>query len=276
LQRKVNLPLRGNYQVKFDSPSDNFDWYLYQTTSVSDSQGNVVASVQRDVGASLEIGETLNFSVTNAGLCALSFGNLVNYAGTSNAVLLDNISIVKTDFGPLANGGFDATTLLPGQYQYLSVQSQPVDSWAYAGNAGIATDSANKANFATGYPGVYAGTNYAFLQTATGTPGAMEQSVALPIAGRWLMTFSFAGRLAGTGFGGNASFSANVIDSGGNTLVTTQLVASSGELFTNQALAFTAYNNGPFTLRFDNVQNTSGNDNRKFVITMHPANSMHC
>jgi hypothetical protein len=32
-------------------------------------------------------GPTLNFSVTNAGLCTVSFGNLVNYSGTSNVVL---------------------------------------------------------------------------------------------------------------------------------------------------------------------------------------------
>ena len=80
-----------------------------------------------------------------------------------------------TSRAQLANGGFDAATLSPGQYQYYAAQSQPVDSWTYAGAAGLATDSSNKANFATGYPGVYAGTNYAFLQTATGNAGSNVQ-----------------------------------------------------------------------------------------------------
>jgi hypothetical protein len=167
----------------------------------------------------------------------------------------------------VANGGFDAAPLSPGQYLYYADQSQPVDSWTYAGNAGIATDSSSKTNFATGYPGVYAGTNYAFLQTAIGNAGSMEQSVMLPApgAGYWLMSFSFAGRQAGPGFGGNASFRARVIDTNGNTLVSTQLVTSSGQLFNNQTLAFTAGNQGPFTLRFNNLQNTIGTDNTVFI-----------
>jgi hypothetical protein len=165
----------------------------------------------------------------------------------------------------LANGNFDATPLSPGQYQYYAAQSQPVDSWAYAGSAGNARDSANKVNFATGYPRVYAGANYAFLQTSTETPGTMEQSVVLPIAGRWLMSFSFAGRRAGAGYGGNASFRASVIDTSGLPLASARLVTSSGQLFNNQTLAFTAWNSGPFTLRFDNVQNTTGTDNAVFI-----------
>jgi hypothetical protein len=165
----------------------------------------------------------------------------------------------------LANGDFDATPLGPGQYEYYGARSQPVDSWTYAGKAGIATDSSNKVSFATGYPGVYPGTNYAFLQTSTGTPSALEQMVMLPTWGQWLMSFSFAGRLAGAGYGGNASFSASVIDSGGNTVGSTKLVTSSGQLFTNQTFAFTAYFNGPFTLRFDSVENTSGTDNTVFI-----------
>jgi hypothetical protein len=160
----------------------------------------------------------------------------------------------------VANGGFDAAPLPPGQYQYYGEQSQLVDSWTYAGNAGIASDSSNKFAFATGYPGVYAGTNYAFLQTGTGTPGSIEQSVTLTVTGQWLMNFSYAGRMAGPGYGGDASFNARVIDSNGVTLVTTQLVAGSGQLFTNQTLPFTAGGTGSFTLRFDNVQNTSGSD----------------
>jgi hypothetical protein len=163
----------------------------------------------------------------------------------------------------VVNGGFDAATLNPGQYLYYGAQSQPVDSWTYAGAAGIATDSSNKVNFATGYPAVYAGTNYAFLQTSTGTPSALEQSVILthglfPLEGQWLISFDFAGRLAGPGFGGNASFSASVIDSNGVTVVSKQLTTSSGQLFTNQVIAFTAQTNEPFTLRFDNLQNASG------------------
>jgi hypothetical protein len=169
----------------------------------------------------------------------------------------------------VTNGGFDAATLSPGQFLYYGAQSQPVDSWTYAGAAGIATDSSNKVAFATGYPGVYPGTNYAFLQTSTGTPSAIEQSVMLPNTGQWLMTFDIAGRLAGSGsagsFGGNASFNASIIDSNGVTLVSRSLVTSSGQLFTNQTVGFTAQNKGPFTLRFDNVQNTSGSDNTVFI-----------
>jgi hypothetical protein len=264
LTRTVNLPLLGNYQLQFYSPGAYTNGHIIYSTTVTDPQGNDLLTTQTLAGNDQT--HVLSFWVTIPGPCLLSFGNLTNSTGPTNAVLLDNISIVKADFGLLANGDFDATPLSPGQYQYYAAQSQPVDSWAYAGNAGIATDSANKANFATGYPGVYAGANYAFLQTATGTAGSMEQSVMLPAQGAyWLMSFSYAGRQAGPAFGGNASFRASVIDSNGGTLVSTQLVTSSGQLFNNQILAFTAANKGPFTLRFDNVQNTSGTDNTVFI-----------
>src|SRR5262249_17873582 len=63
----------------------------------------------------------------------------------------------------------------------------------------------------------------------------------------------------------NASFRASVIGSNGVTLVSTQLVTTSGQLFNNQTLAFTAGSQGPFTLRFDNLQNSSGADNTVFI-----------
>jgi hypothetical protein len=264
LQRTVNLPLRGNYQLQFYSPGAYTNRFITYSTTITDPQGNALLTAQTTAG--FDLTRVLSFSVTNPGPCTLGFGNLTNSTGPNNVVLLDNISIAKTAVGPLANGGFDATPLSPGQYQYYAAQSQPVDSWAYAGNAGIATDSANKASFATGYPGVYAGTNYAFLQTSTGTAGSMEQSVMLPnLAGPWLMSFSYAGRQAGPAFGGNASFRASVIDTNGYTLVSTQLVTTSGQLFNNQTLRFLPYNNGLYTLRFDNVQNTSGTDNTVFI-----------
>jgi hypothetical protein len=174
----------------------------------------------------------------------LAVGLLAGSAGASEAQVV--------------NGGFDAVPLSPGQYLYYGAQSQPVDSWTYAGAAGIATDSSNKVNFATGYPGVYAGTNYAFLQTSSGTPSALEQSVMLPSTGQWLMSFDFAGRLAGTGFGGDANFHVSVINSNNIVVAAKGLVTSSGQLFTNQTVAFTAQNNGPFALHFGNVQSSSG------------------
>jgi hypothetical protein len=264
LKRTVNLPLRGTYQLQFYSPGAYRNRHVVYGTTVTDPQGQVLASARR----SPQNGDQTNslyFSVMNPGPCTLSFGNLTNLSGyASNVVLLDNVSIVKS-FAQLVNGDFDATPLSASQYQYNAAQSQPVDSWAYAGNAGIASDSSGKVNFATGYQDVYARTNYAFLQSSTGTVSALEQSVMLPDTGQWLMSFSFAGRQAGPGFGGDASFRARVIDTNGVTLVSTQLVTSSGQLFSNQTLAFTASNKGPFTLSFDNVQDTSGTDNTVFI-----------
>jgi hypothetical protein len=264
LTRTVNLPLRGNYQLQFSSPGAYTNRHVVYTPSVTDRNGNVLATTNL-YPTSGDQTNSLYFSVTNPGLCTLSFGNLVNFGSPSNVVLLDNISIVKTDFYTLANGEFEATPLSPGQFQYYAAQSQPLDSWAYAGNAGIATDSSNKVGFTTGYPGVYARTNYAFLQTGTGTPGSLEQSVVLPTVGQWVISFSFAGRREGPAFGGNASFRASVIGSNGFTLVSTELVTASGQLFTGQTLPFSGYQTGPFTLRFDNVQNTSGTDNTVFI-----------
>jgi hypothetical protein len=266
LSRTVNLPLRGNYQLQFSSPGAYTNRSVFYTATITDPSGSVLATNDLSPLSGDQINSSY-FSVTNPGLCTLSFGNLRNFASPSNIVLLDNISITRTTFGQLANGDFEATPLSPGQYQYYGAQAQPVDSWAYAGDAGIASDSSDKGGFATGYPDVYARTNYAFLQTATGTPGSMEQSVVLPaqLVGPVLMSFSFAGRQAGPGFGGNASFKASVIDANGYTLVSTQLVTSSGQLFNNQTLAFSTVNKAPFTLRFDSLQNTSGADNTVFI-----------
>jgi hypothetical protein len=267
LERTVNIPLRGNYQLQYQSPvAANSAWQLYHDITVTDPQGHVAVRAQRDVGAS-DPNQFLYFSVTNPGLHTLSFGNLINYPGTTNNyVLLDIMWITKTNFGPLANGGFDAAPLSPGQFQYYGgVQSQPVDSWAYSGNAGIATDSSNKVGFATWYPGVYARTNYAFLQTGNGTPGALEQTVMLPAIGKWVMSFSYGGRRPGPGSGGYTSFKASVLGDAGITMASTQVVTYSSLLFNNQTLAFLAGNQGPFTLRFDNLQDTGGTDNTAFI-----------
>lgn len=273
LETKVWLPLRGSYIAhSFIDGGGNlvntnlpgFD--LFMRYSVLNSRGETVAEIVKDVAYSYPSTD-LAFTAAEPGLYTLRYDNLINTIGTNNALLVDDVRVFRTGFTTLTNGNFDLAPLASGQFRYQATNIQPVDAWAYQGNAGIATDSSNKVAFATGHSGRYTGTNFGYLQTASSnsTPTALEQTVVLPVTGQWLLSFDFAGRRAAGAAGGNASFRVSVYDSGLNVIASTQLVATSGLLFTNRVIPFTAYNRGPFTLRFHDVQNITGNDNTAFL-----------
>ncbi len=271
LEHVFYLPQRGGYTLRCVAEgAGSFvntnlpSFYLFARMSVLNSRGELLATVTKDVLNSYP-DWSLPFTTQDPGAHTVRFDNLVNSLGTNNALLVDDVVVARTEFTSLTNGNFDLNPLNAGQFRYLATNSQPVDGWAFQGSAGVATDSSNKTGFATSVTGRYDGTNYVFLQSGAGSATAVEQSVLLPVTGQWLLSFNFAGRRAGGNFGGNASFRATVYDSALNVLATTQYVATSGLTFTNRTLPFTAYNRGPFTLRFHDVQNITGADNTVFL-----------
>ncbi len=264
LEQVIDLPLSGGYLLQYYNPAAHAGYRVGFDVTVIDSQGQVRGAANVPDGNHY-YDLSMPISVTVPGPHTLRFSNVVNVVGTNNAVLLDNVTIARTSYASLTNRDFEAVTLNAGQFRYQGTLPQPIDSWAFAGNAGIATDSTGKGGFATAYVGRYPGTNYAFLQTAAGTAGSIEQSFTVPITGPWLTSFNFAGRRTGNGFGGNARFRLSLLDRDGSTLISTQLVATSDQLFTNRALPFFANHTGPYTLRFHDLQNVSGTDNTVLI-----------
>lgn len=189
------------------------------------------------------------------GAARTNFGLVVALLGGS----LPSASAQVSGSNHLANPYFDAVPLVPGELRYLATEPQPVNGWAYAGNAGLATyNSAIRADGSIGFTSP----NYAFLQTSSGAHGALEQTVHLPLLGEYALRFAAGGaRYLGVGLGGNVSYRVSVLGAGGATLATASLSTVTAQPWHPNVLPLVVTNPGPVTIKFHEVQDTDGTDN---------------